>query len=68
MALLLKGEKGRGEKRKERKKKGEAKGKKGRGGITIGFSLQKVNVLVTSLLMFSFIDTQIEAVDAYISK
>jgi len=37
-----------------------------RGVITMGFSLPKVNFLVTSLLMFSFIEDEIEAVGAYI--
>jgi len=32
----------------------------------MGFSLQKVNFLVTSLLMFSFTDNEIEAVAAYV--
>ena len=41
-------------------------GKKWRRGITMGFSLPKVNFLVTSLLMFSFIKDEIEAVGAYI--
>jgi len=56
VGLLLRGrgeEKGRGEKRS-------------RGGITMGFSLPKVNFLLTSLLMFSFIDNESKAVDAYI--
>ena len=33
----------------------------------MGFSLPKVNVLDTSLLMFSFIENEIEAVCAYIN-
>jgi len=32
----------------------------------MGFNLPKVNFLVTSLIMFSFIDNEIEAVGAYI--
>jgi len=34
----------------------------------MGFSLPKVHYLVTSLLMFSFIDNEIEAVGAYIKQ
>ena len=40
--------------------------KRGRGGITMGINLPKVNFLVTLLLMFSFIDNEMEAVGAYI--
>ena len=32
----------------------------------MGFSLPKVNVLVTSLLMFSFVDNETDVVGAYI--
>jgi len=44
----------------------ETRGGKWRGVITMGFILPKVNFLVTSLVMFSFIEDEIEAVGAYI--
>jgi len=58
--------KGRGEegKGKGRGRKTKTRGERGR--ITMGFSLPKVNFLVSSLLMFSFINNEIEAVGAYI--
>jgi len=70
MGLLLRGggEDRRGE-GKGREKEGEGKGGqgKGEGKDHMGFSLPKVNFLATSLLIFSFIDNEIEAVGAYIT-
>jgi len=57
---------GEGKRREMEVRKEEGEEKKGREVITVGFSLQKVNFLVTSLLVFSFIDNEIEAVGAYI--
>jgi len=57
---------GEGKRREMEVRKEEGEEKKGREVITMGFSLQKVNFLVTSLLVFSFIDNEIEAVGAYI--
>jgi len=62
--------KGKG-RRKEGGSEGDERGRRGEGGKWEGrdqmdFSLPKVNFLVTSLLMFSFIDNEIEAVGAYI--
>jgi len=51
---------GRGGKRKDRKEEGEGKWKGG--WIIMRLKLRKVNFLVTSLLMSSFIDHEIEAV------
>jgi len=45
---------------------GEGNGKRGGGEITMGFSLPRVNFLVTSLLMFYIIDNEIEALGGYI--
>ena len=57
---------GEGKRREMEVRKEEGEEKKGREVITISFSFQKVNFLVTSLLVFSFIDNEIEAVGAYI--
>jgi len=72
--FLRGGGKGGGEKMEGEEKEGEEKrrggegkkGGKGRGGITMGSSLPKENFLVTSLLMFSFVDNEVEAVGASI--
>jgi len=53
--------------RKWREEEEEGK-EKGRKGINMGFSLPKANFLVTSLLMFTFINNEMEAVVAYIKK
>ena len=59
---------GEGKRREMEVRKEEGEEKKGREVITMGFSLQKVNFLVTSLLVFSFIDNEIEAVGAYVGS